>query len=81
MVIIFMFIQEIQFQSLGQEDPLESKMATHSSILAWKSPWTESLVGYNPWVRLAWLQSMWTQLNTHMERLILTEELAWKYKI
>ena len=29
------------FQSLGQEDPLEEGMATHSSILAWRSPWTE----------------------------------------
>ena len=28
-------------QFLGQEDPLEEKMATHSSILAWKIPWTE----------------------------------------
>ena len=28
-------------QSLGQEDPLEKKMATHSSILAWRIPWTE----------------------------------------
>ena len=28
-------------QSLGQEDPLEEKVATHSSILAWESPWTE----------------------------------------
>ena len=34
-------IQEIQIQSLGQEDPLEKGMATHSSILAWRSPWTE----------------------------------------
>ena len=36
----------------GQEDPLEKGMATHSSILAWKLPWTEdkrSLVGYSPW--------------------------------
>ena len=33
--------QEIQVQSLGQEDPLEKGMATHSSILAWKIPWTE----------------------------------------
>ena len=30
-----------QVQSLGREDPLEKEMATHSSILAWKSPWTE----------------------------------------
>ena len=33
--------QETQVQSLGQEDPLEEEMATHSSILAWKIPWTE----------------------------------------
>ena len=30
-------------QSLGQEDPLETEMATHSSILAWELPWTEEL--------------------------------------
>ena len=28
-------------QSLGQEDPLEEEMATHSTVLAWRSPWTE----------------------------------------
>ena len=33
--------QEIWVQSLGQEDPLEEEMATHSSILAWKIPWIE----------------------------------------
>ena len=33
--------QEIQFPSLGQEDLLEENMATHSSILAWRIPWTE----------------------------------------
>ena len=33
--------QETQVQSLGQEDLLEKEMATHSSILAWKIPWTE----------------------------------------
>ena len=33
--------QAMQLQSLGQEDPLEKEMATHSSILAWKIPWTE----------------------------------------
>ena len=41
-------MQEIQFQSLGQEDPLEKEIATHSSILAWRIPWTESLSGYSP---------------------------------
>jgi len=34
-------IQEIWVQSLGQEEPLERGMATHSSILAWRIPWTE----------------------------------------
>ena len=32
-------------RSLGQEDPLEKEMATHSSILAWKIPWTEESGG------------------------------------
>ena len=32
---------ETWVQSLGQEDPLEKEMATHSSILAWRNPWTE----------------------------------------
>ena len=32
---------ETQVQSLGQEDPLEKETATHSSILAWRIPWTE----------------------------------------
>ena len=34
-------MQETLVQSLGQEDPLEKEMATHSSILAWKIPWAE----------------------------------------
>ena len=34
-------VQETRVQSLGQEDPLEKEMTTHSSILAWKVPWTE----------------------------------------
>ena len=34
-------MQETQVQSLGWENPLEKEMATHSSILAWKIPWTE----------------------------------------
>ena len=36
-------MQEIQIRSLGWEDPLEKEMATHSSILAWRTPWTEEL--------------------------------------
>ena len=34
-------VQETQVQSLGREDPLEKEMGTHSSILAWRIPWTE----------------------------------------
>ena len=34
-------MQETEFQSLGQESPLEKEVATHSSILAWEIPWTE----------------------------------------
>ena len=41
-------MQETWVRSLGQEDPLEKRMATHSSILAWRIPWTRSLAGYSP---------------------------------
>ena len=36
-------VQETRVRSLGWEDPLEKGMATHSSILAWRIPWTEEL--------------------------------------
>ena len=49
-------MQETQVQSLGGEDPLEKEMATHSSILAWKIPWTEESRG---------LQSIELQRVTH----------------
>ena len=38
-------MQETQVRSLGQEDTLEKEMATHSSIPAWKIPWTEEPSG------------------------------------
>ena len=41
-------MQEIQVQSLGQEDPLEKAMASHSSILIWRIPWTEEPDGLQP---------------------------------
>ena len=40
--------QETQIQSLGWEDPSEKEVATHSSILAWKTPWTGELGGLWP---------------------------------
>ena len=48
-------MQEAQAQSLGQENPLEKGMATHSSILAWRIPWAEEPGG---------LQSMGSQSQT-----------------
>ena len=42
-------MQETWVQTLGLEDPLEKGMATHSSILAGKTPWTEKPGGYSPW--------------------------------
>ena len=41
-------MQEMQVQSLVRKDSLEEELATHSSILAWEIPWTESPVGYHP---------------------------------
>ena len=56
-------MQEAQVQSLGRGDPLEKGTATHSSILAWRIPWTEEPGG---------LQSMGSQSMVHMtERLTL----------
>ena len=52
-------MQEMQVGSLGQEDPLEEGMATHSSILAWESPWTEELGG----LESMGLQKSWSWLN------------------
>ena len=49
-------MEETQVRSQGQEDPLEKGMATHSSILAWKTPWTEEPGG---------LQSMGSQRAGH----------------
>ena len=53
---IYLPMQEMQVQSLGQEDPLEKEMATHSSVLAWEIPWTEAPGG---------LQSMGSQRAGH----------------
>ena len=49
-------VQETWVLSLGQEDPLEEGMATHSSILAWRIPWTEEPAG---------LKSMMSQRVRH----------------
>ena len=60
-------MQETWVQSLGREDPLEKGMATHSSILAWKIPWTEEPGG---------LQSMGSQESGTTEQLTLSLSLG-----
>ena len=50
-------VQEMRVRFVGQEDPLEKGMATHSSILAWRIPWTEEPGG---------LQSMGSQSQTQL---------------
>ena len=55
--------QEMQFWSLGQEDPLEKEIATHSSILAWKIPWTEEPGGLTP-MGLQRVWHNWAHMNT-----------------
>ena len=42
-------MRETRVRSLGREDPLEKEMATHSSILAWRIPWSEEPGGCSPW--------------------------------
>ena len=49
-------MQEMEIRPLGREDPLEKEMATHSSILAWETPWAEESDG---------LQSMGLQRVKH----------------
>ena len=41
-------MRQTQVRSLSWEDPLEKEMVTHSSILAWRIPWTEEPMGYSP---------------------------------
>ena len=60
MVKDLLAVQESQDQSLGGEDPLEKGMATHSSILAWRIPWTEEPIDID-----SGLQSMESQRVGH----------------
>ena len=74
-------MQEMWVQSLGQEDPLEKEMATHSSILGWRILWTEEpggllsmgshRVGHN-WSDLACMHTLEKEMATH------SSSLAWR---
>ena len=61
-------MQETQVQSLGQKDPMEKGMATHSSILAWRIPWTE---------KPGRLQFMGCKESDMTKRLSLTQGTQW----
>ena len=58
-------VQKSPGWSLGQKDPLEREIAAHSSVFAWKIPWTEEPGGITPWD-----QNSWTQLNHHQALLV-----------
>ena len=65
-------MQETQVQSLDWEDPLEKGMAPHSSILAWRFPWTEE-PGELQFMGLQWVSHDW-ETNIHLIHL----EFAWR---
>ena len=83
--------QDTQVQSLGLENPLEEDMATHSSPLAWRIPWTEEPGGLQSmgvtqsWTWLKWLStahSMWMEMDKQTQCFELKLEiwLAWNMK-
>ena len=68
--------QETQVWSLGREEPLEEKMATHSNILAWKIPWTEE-PGRLQFMG-SWELDTAERLNTHLDMYIwISKVIGW----
>ena len=75
-------VQETQVWSLGQEDPLEKEMATHSSILAWKIPWMEDPWGRKELDTTEWLRFHYKQLYANkMDNLEETDKLLERYSL
>ena len=69
-----MLMQDMWVQSLGQEDPLEEEMATHSSIHAWKIPWTEERGGLQS-IGSQRVKQDWSELvHVHIIVIVLMEE-------
>ena len=69
-----MSMQDMWVQSLGQEDPLEEEMATHSSIPAWKIPWTEECGGLQS-IGSQRVKQDWSELvHVHIIVTVLMEE-------
>ena len=80
--------QKRQFWSLGQEDPLKEGMATHSSILAWRIPWTEAPAGIrsigfqrvgHDWSDLAPMYA-WIQQHEWLSRALSQMKKNWSHK-
>ena len=70
-------MKETQVRSLGQEDPLKEKRATHPSILAWTNPWTEEPGG----LQSTWSQRVrhnWARIHTHTHTHTHTLLCEWK---
>ena len=68
--------QETQVWSLGQEEPLDEKMATHSNILAWKIPWTEEPGRLQSMG--SWELDTAERLNTHIDMYIwISKVIGW----
>ena len=81
---------EIQFLSLGQEDPLEKEMATQSSILAWRIPWTEEPGGLqstgsqrvgHDWATSLHFTSKPLRLHGYMQPKYTNVDILWKYHV
>ena len=71
--------QETQVRPLGQEDPLEKKMANHSSVFAWEIPWTGVW-----WTTVHRVARSWTQLSMHSSPLSIQLEITgqedWRWR-
>ena len=74
--------QETQVRSVGREDPLEKEMATHSSILAWRIPWTEEPGGLQSMesqrVRHNWATNTFTSIRKAWTQLIQLANFAYE---
>ena len=68
--------RETWVQSLGQEDPLEKAMATHSSILAWRIPWTEEPGGLQS-IGLQRVPWAWALVNPLLNTCLVTQFVSY----
>ena len=77
-------VRETWVRSLGREDPLEKEMATHSSILAWKIPWTEDEVvsGRESASGLLWgMRGGWACCSPHPQDPVMAADCLWHLSV